>query len=99
MSSQKSRRDFLVNLGLLAAAFVLPAEALASTVEPPLYPPIDLSYFDKPIPQSLAGLRVGYHAITWGGNDQQAVSGRETEIENLKGEVRSQESGVRIPKS
>lgn len=49
MSAQKSRRDFLINLGALTAVTALPVEALANTLEPPLYPPIDLSYFDTPI--------------------------------------------------
>lgn len=49
MSAQKSRRDFLITLGALAAITALPVEALANTLELPLYPPIDLSYFDTPI--------------------------------------------------
>jgi len=38
-----------------------------------LYPPMDLSYFDKPIAPAEANLQVGYAAITWGGNDRQAI--------------------------
>lgn len=73
MSSQKSRRDFLVNLGSLAAASALPIQTLASSFEPPLYPPVDLSYFDTPITPAPSEIRLGYAAITWGGNDMQAI--------------------------
>ncbi len=38
-----------------------------------LYPAMDLSYFDKPIAPAEANLQVGYAAITWGGNDRQAI--------------------------
>jgi inosose dehydratase len=73
MSTGKSRRDFLLNLGALAAASALPLEALAGALEPSLYPPLDLSYFDKPISRTMAEIRVGYHAITWGGDDMKAI--------------------------
>lgn len=73
MTAQKSRRNFLVNLGSFAALSVLPKSAFASLVEPPLYPPVDLSYFDKPITPAPSEIRFGYAAITWGGNDMQAI--------------------------
>lgn len=73
MSSLKSRRNFLFNLGSLAAVTALPVSALANSLEPSLYPPVDLSYFDKPITPAPPMIRVGYHAITWGGNDLQAI--------------------------
>jgi inosose dehydratase len=74
MSSSKSRRDFLINLSALAAASALPVEALGSAFEPlPLYPPVDLAYFNKPIAPAAAMIRVGYHAITWGGDDMKAI--------------------------
>jgi inosose dehydratase len=38
-----------------------------------LYPPVDLSYFAKPIPPGPFELHIGYAAITWGGNDRQAI--------------------------
>ena len=38
-----------------------------------LYPPMDLSYFDKPIYAAPAEFHLGYAAITWGGNDLQAI--------------------------
>ena len=37
------------------------------------YPPMDLSYFDKPIHAAPAEFHLGYAAITWGGNDLQAM--------------------------
>src|SRR5882724_8108929 len=73
MSSQISRRRFVVSLGSLAAASALPVRTLAGALESPLYPPIDLSYFDKPISPSPSEIRFGYAAITWGGNDVQAI--------------------------
>ncbi|HST21049.1 MAG TPA: sugar phosphate isomerase/epimerase [Blastocatellia bacterium] len=73
MSFSKSRRRFVFNIGSLAAASVLPTHKLASVFESPLYPPIDLSYFDKPITPAPSEIRFGYAAITWGGNDMQAI--------------------------
>lgn len=59
MSSQLSRRRFVISLGSLAAASVLPeritgAHNLAMTPAP-------------------SEMRFGYAAITWGGNDLQAI--------------------------
>jgi inosose dehydratase len=68
-----SRRNFLAGLSAAAAATAassLPAWAL---FEPPLYPPIDLSYFDSPISAAPSDIRLGYAAITWDGNDRQAI--------------------------
>jgi inosose dehydratase len=53
-----------------SAASSLPAWAL---LEPPLYPPIDLSHFDTPITPAPADIRLGYASITWSGNDRQAI--------------------------
>ena len=39
-----------------------------------LYPPIDLSYFDSPIPPGPSEIHFGYASITWGGNDRQAIA-------------------------
>ncbi len=74
MSFSKPRRRFILNIGSLAAASVLPAHKLASVFEPSLYPPVDLSYFDKPITPAPPAIRFGYAAITWGGNDMQAIN-------------------------
>jgi inosose dehydratase len=74
MTSQTSRRKFILNLGSLAAASAcLPLGALASEVEPPLYPPVDLSYFNTPITPAASDIRFGYAAITWGGDDITAI--------------------------
>ena len=68
-----SRRHFIAGLGTVAAASALPLEALSKTFPPPLYPDVDLSYFDRPITPAPAQIRFGYAAITWGGNDLQAI--------------------------
>src|ERR1700730_3766118 len=73
MSRKVSRRGFVISLGSLAAASALPTIPLESASEPPLYPPADLSYFDNPITPSASEIRFGYAAITWGGNDLQAI--------------------------
>ena len=68
-----SRRRFIASLGTVAAASALPLDALSKTLQPPLYPPVDLSYFDRPTTPAPAQIRFGYAAITWGGNDLQAI--------------------------
>jgi inosose dehydratase len=68
-----SRRHFIAGLGTVAAASALPLDALSKTLAPPLYPDVDLSYFDRPISPAPAQIRFGYAAITWGGNDSQAI--------------------------
>src|SRR5260370_25371323 len=42
-------------------------------LNPPLYPPMDLSYFDRPITPAPADILFGYASITWGGSDRQAI--------------------------
>jgi len=68
-----SRRRFMTGLGTVAAASALPLDALSKALPPPLYPDVDLSYFDRPITPAPAQIRFGYAAITWGGNDLQAI--------------------------
>src|ERR1700682_149596 len=68
-----SRRRFITGLGTVAAASALPLDALSRSLPPPLYPPVDLSYFDRSITPAPAEIRFGYAAITWGGNDLQAI--------------------------
>ena len=68
-----SRREFIVSVGAAAAVSVLPAQTLGGAVQPPLYPPTDLSCFDRPITRAPADIRFGYAAITWDGNDAQAI--------------------------
>jgi inosose dehydratase len=38
-----------------------------------LYPPMDLSYFDKPIAPAPAQFHLGYASITWSGDDRKAI--------------------------
>jgi inosose dehydratase len=57
MSSEISRRDFLARLGLTALA--LPVLSAATAPEATAL--------------SVPGLKLGYSAITWGGNDVQAI--------------------------
>ena len=68
------RREFLAGMGAMAAASTLsclPAQAL---LRPELlYPPVELTYFDKPISTGPAEIHIGYAAITWDGNDRQAI--------------------------
>lgn len=66
-----SRRNFLSGAGALIASSLLP-EHLCSAAEP-LYPPVDLSYFEKPLTAAPGEIRFGYASITWGGNDLQAI--------------------------
>src|SRR6185369_13888717 len=73
MSSEISRRRFVISLGACAAASAFAGRTLAGGIAPPLYPPVDLSYFDKPITPAPSEIRFGYAAITWGGNDMQAI--------------------------
>ena len=69
-----SRRHFIIGLGSVAAASALPTKALSRTIAPtPLYPPVDLSYFSRPITPARGLIRFGYAAITWNGNDAQAI--------------------------
>ena len=66
-----SRRDFLGSAFAAAALAALPRPALAAFQ--PLYPPMDLSYFDTAISAAPAEIKLGYAAITWNGNDRQAI--------------------------
>jgi inosose dehydratase len=66
------RRDFLGGIAAFAAAVsCVPMEALQAREL--LYPPINLSHFNTPIPPAPSEIRLGYAAITWGGNDRQAI--------------------------
>jgi inosose dehydratase len=73
MAFYVSRREFLSGLGVMTAATALPSIPGYASLNPPLYPPIDLSYFDTPITPAPADIRFGYASITWGGNDRQAI--------------------------
>jgi inosose dehydratase len=72
MAGRGSRREFLLGMGAVAAAASgVPGEALWAAG--PLYPPMDLSYFDTPISAGPAEMHIGYASITWGGKDRQAI--------------------------
>ncbi len=73
MAFRVSRREFLNGLGVMTAATALPAIPGYVSLDPPLYPPMDLSYFDTPISPAPAEIHLGYAAITWNGNDRQAM--------------------------
>lgn len=68
-----SRRHFIVSLGAVAAASAVSGKTLAGSLESPLYPAVDLSYFDRPITPAPGMIRFGYAAITWGGDDALAI--------------------------
>jgi inosose dehydratase len=66
------RRDFLGGIAAFAAATsCIPIKMLGARGL--LYPPIDLSHFNTPISPAPSEIRLGYAAITWGGNDRQAI--------------------------
>src|ERR1700720_433956 len=71
MNSRFPRRDFLTGAAAVAGLSCLPLKP--STARELLYPPVDLSYFDTPIPPGPSEIHYGYAAITWGGNDRQAI--------------------------
>jgi inosose dehydratase len=71
MQARIPRREFLTGVGALAAASSIPFKTLAARAL--LYPPRDLSYFDTPISPAPSEIRWGYAAITWDGNDRQAI--------------------------
>src|SRR5918997_1924955 len=70
MSDKLSRRQFVAGLGALAALSATGADAFGQTQ---LSPPADLSYFKKPITPGPSQINLGYAAITWGGQDLQAI--------------------------
>jgi inosose dehydratase len=63
----------MIRLGAAAVASSLPLGGLAGALAPPLYPEIDLSHFNTPISPAPADIQFGYAAITWNGNDRQAI--------------------------
>lgn len=71
MEFRKPRREFLAGMGAMAAVASFPEGWMTGRER--LYPPADLSYFATPISPAPFELHIGYAAITWGGNDQQAI--------------------------
>ncbi len=73
MTFRTSRREFLSGLGVMTAATALPSIPGYASLNLPLYPAMDLSYFDTPISPAPADMRLGYASITWGVKDRQAI--------------------------
>src|SRR5437016_12621934 len=74
MQYRVPRREFLLGIGAVtaaAAATAFPFKKLCAADL--LYPPMDLSYFDTPIPPGPAEIHVAYASITWDGNDRQPI--------------------------
>src|ERR1700688_4798337 len=71
MTHRMPRREFLGAMSAVAAASVFPCQTLLARER--LYPPMDLSHFDTPITPAPSEIHFGYAAITWGGNDRQAI--------------------------
>jgi inosose dehydratase len=69
-----SRRAFVAGLSASAAIAASPVAAMDALFEAPLYPAMDLSYFDTPISPAPADIRPGYASITWGGKDLDAIA-------------------------
>lgn len=73
MSPVVSRRRFIVGMGALATVSALPVDALGNLPESSPRPSIALTHFDNPITLGSEAIQFGYAAITWGGNDLQAI--------------------------
>jgi len=72
MSSRVSRRSFVISLGSLGAATVVPLRTLASPDGAPLHSSAGPSLFEKPLSQP-SKIRFGYASITWNGADLEAI--------------------------
>ena len=72
MPVSQTRRRFIINLGSLAAAYVLPARGLAAAFDPALNRAAS-GYSEGLMMPAAPALRFGYAAITWGGEDRQAI--------------------------
>jgi inosose dehydratase len=68
-----SRREFLAGLAGAGALATLPRNLCAS-VAGPLYPPMNLSAFQTPVPRGETEIRLGCAAITWGDNALNAIN-------------------------
>lgn len=72
MNSSITRRQFVRTASAAAAGLALGGRAHVGAAMP-LYPPIDLSYFERPITAAPGDIKFGYAAITWQGKDRQAI--------------------------
>lgn len=68
-----SRREFLAGLTAAGAIAAVPRMMRAEARPGLLYPPADLSVFDKPVARGASEIHIGYAAITWNGKDTQAI--------------------------
>ena len=74
MQCRVPRREFLRGIGAVTAATAASAFPLKKFCAAEfLYPPMDLSYFDRPISPAPGEIHFGYASITWSGNDRQAI--------------------------
>src|SRR5215831_12122610 len=74
MQCRMPRRDFLWGMGAAAAVTAVPSFVCTRLLlAAPLYPPMDLSYFDTSISPAPGEIHFGYASITWNGNDRQAI--------------------------
>src|ERR1700730_2133599 len=69
-----SRRAFVAGGSAPAALAASPLAAMDALIEAPLYPAMDLSYFDTPVTPAPADIRLGYASITWGGKNLDAIA-------------------------
>jgi inosose dehydratase len=72
MPFHPSRRDFIATIGATLAGSLLRAPALEAVA--PVHSPADLSHSGTPAAPAPAEIRWGYAAITWNGNDRQAIT-------------------------
>lgn len=73
MSLKISRRPFIVGAGAIAATASWPLCAQAQRSDATLYPAADRLGFDSPLKPGAFEIKIGYHAITWGGDDLRAI--------------------------
>ena len=73
MSSSFSRRDFIAGLGAMALGSALPGHVAGDELAEPRSRPLGHTSFASPVMRSSSDLLFGYAAITWGGNDAQAI--------------------------
>jgi len=67
-----SRREFLAGLASAGAIATVPRAARAE-IAGPLYPPMNLSIFDTPVPRGETEIRLGCAAITWSDSAAKAI--------------------------